>query len=176
MLVWALHLHVAVTFFDTFKIGVLQANPQLKQFVRAAVERAVQELLVPVVDRSIKIALTTCEQIIKKVSAHLYLTLLKRLFTDGFSHTYWYNKDGISLGTGRPKLTWKKLTEKDCREWKPTTVDPQVRSTWRSGVRSATHAASQLPERGPPMWMMHLHVNQKSDYDYDIIFLRGCML
>ena len=30
---------VAVSFFDTFKIGVLQANPQLKQFVRAAVER-----------------------------------------------------------------------------------------------------------------------------------------
>ena len=25
---------------------------------------------------------------------------------------------------GRPKLTWKKLTEEDCREWKLTTVDP----------------------------------------------------
>ena len=25
---------------------------------------------------------------------------------------------------GRPKLTWKKLTERDCREWKLTTVDP----------------------------------------------------
>ena len=37
-------------------------------------------------------------------------------------------------GIGRPKLTWKKLTEKDCREWKLTTVDPQERSTWRSGV------------------------------------------
>ena len=32
-------------------------------------------------------------------------------------------------GAGRPKLTWKKLTEKDCREWKLTTVDPQERST-----------------------------------------------
>ena len=29
----------------------------------------------------------------------------------------------------RPKLTWKKLTEKDCREWKFTTVEPQERST-----------------------------------------------
>ena len=29
------------------------------------------------------------------------------------------------------------------------TVDPQERSNWRSGVRSAMHAASQLPERGP---------------------------
>ena len=32
-------------------------------------------------------------------------------------------------GTGRPKLTWKKLMENDCREWK--------------------HAASQLPGSGP---------------------------
>ena len=32
-------------------------------------------------------------------------------------------------GAGRPKLTWKKLTEKGFREWKLTTVDPQERST-----------------------------------------------
>ena len=72
---------------------------------------------------------------------------------------------------GRLKLTWKKLTEKDCREWKIMTVDPQERSTWRSGVRSAMRAASQLHGRGPLMWMMplHLHVNQKSDYDDDMI-------
>ena len=72
-------------------------------------------------------------------------------------------------GAGRPKQTWKKLTEKDCHEWKLTTVDPQERSTWRSGVRSAMRAARQLPERGPLMWMMplHLHVNQKSYYDDD---------
>ena len=50
---------------------------------------------------------------------------------------------------GRPKPTWKKLIEKDCREWKLTTVDPQERSTLRSGVRSAMLAASQLPGRGP---------------------------
>ena len=54
-----------------------------------------------------------------------------------------------SLGAGMPKLTWKKLTEKDCREWKLTTVDSQERSTWRSGVRSVMRAASQLPEKGP---------------------------
>ena len=51
-------------------------------------------------------------------------------------------------GAGRPKLTWKKLAEKDCCEWKLTTVDPQERSTWRSGVRFAMRAASQLPEEG----------------------------
>ena len=32
-------------------------------------------------------------------------------------------------GAGRSKLTWKKLTEKDYREWKLTTVDPQKRNT-----------------------------------------------
>ena len=54
-----------------------------------------------------------------------------------------------SRGAGRPKRTWKKLTERDCREWKLTTVDPQERSTLRSGVRSAMRAASQLPGKGP---------------------------
>ena len=52
-------------------------------------------------------------------------------------------------GPGRLKLTWKKLTERDCREWKLMTVDPQERSTLRSGVRSAMRAASQLPGKGP---------------------------
>ncbi|XP_029951285.1 CCR4-NOT transcription complex subunit 1 isoform X6 [Salarias fasciatus] len=47
-------------------IPLLQAHPQLKQCIRQAVERAVQELVHPVVDRSIKIAMTTCEQIIRK--------------------------------------------------------------------------------------------------------------
>uniref|UniRef100_A0A3P9Q1C0 CCR4-NOT transcription complex subunit 1 n=1 Tax=Poecilia reticulata TaxID=8081 RepID=A0A3P9Q1C0_POERE len=47
-------------------IALLQAHPQLKQCVRQSVERAVQELVHPVVDRSIKIAMTTCEQIIRK--------------------------------------------------------------------------------------------------------------
>ena len=52
-------------------------------------------------------------------------------------------------GEGRPKLSWKKLTERDFHEWKLTKVDPQERSTWRSGVRSAMRAASQLPGKGP---------------------------
>ena len=45
-------------------------------------------------------------------------------------------------GEGRPKLTWKKLTVKDCCEWKLTIVDPEE-------SRSAMHAADQLPGRGP---------------------------
>ena len=62
-------------------------------------------------------------------------------------------------------MTWKQLTERDCREWKLLAINPHDRRTWRSGVRSAMCAASQLS--GPLMWMLplYLHVNQKSDYD-----------
>ena len=45
--------------------------------------------------------------------------------------------------------SWKQLTERDHREWKLSAIDPHDRDTWRSGVRSAMHAASQLPGRGP---------------------------
>ena len=52
-------------------------------------------------------------------------------------------------GPGRPKMTWKRLTERDCREWKLSGIDPHHRDTWRSGVKPAMHAASQLLGRGP---------------------------
>ena len=52
-------------------------------------------------------------------------------------------------GPGRPKMTWKQLTERDCREWKLLAIVPNDRHTWRSGVRSAMHVASQLSGRGP---------------------------
>ena len=70
------------------------------------------------------------------------------------------SKRGGGGGAGRPKLTWKKRMEKDCIELKLTTVHPQERSTWRSGVISAMYG-------GPLMGMMpaHLYVNQKSDYN-----------
>ena len=70
-------------------------------------------------------------------------------------------------GTGRPELTWKKLIEKDCREWKLATIDPQERSTWRLGVISAKRAASQLPGKGPAdVGDAHAPAcYQKSDYN-----------
>ena len=37
-------------------------------------------------------------------------------------------------GAGRPKMTWKQLTERDCREWKLSAINPHDRHTWRSGV------------------------------------------
>ena len=52
-------------------------------------------------------------------------------------------------GPGRPKMTWKQLTERDCREWKLWAIDPHDKHTWSSGARSAMRAASQLPGRGP---------------------------
>ena len=52
-------------------------------------------------------------------------------------------------GPGRPKMTRKQLTERDCREWKLSAINPHDRRTWRSGVRSAMHAAGQLSGRGP---------------------------
>ena len=52
-------------------------------------------------------------------------------------------------GPGRPKMTWKQLTERDRREWKLSAIDPHDIDTWRSDVRSAMLAASQLPGRGP---------------------------
>ena len=55
-------------------------------------------------------------------------------------------------------MTWKQVTERDCREWKLSAIDPHDRDTWRSGVRSAMHAASQS---------LYLHVNEKSDDDDD---------
>lgn len=49
------------------QIPLLQQYPQLKQCVRPSVEKAVQDLLGIVVERSIKVAITTTEHIIKKV-------------------------------------------------------------------------------------------------------------
>ena len=66
-------------------------------------------------------------------------------------------------------MTWKQLTDRDCRE-RLSAINPHDRHTWRSGVRSAMHAASQLSGRGPTDVDVAslLHVNQKSDYDDDI--------
>ena len=52
-------------------------------------------------------------------------------------------------GPGRPKMTWKQLTERDYREWRLSAINPHDRCTWRSGVRSAMRAASQLSGREP---------------------------
>ena len=93
---------------------------------------------------------------------------------DAFKTAFDIQVDG-KRGPGRPKMTWKQLTERDCREWKLSAIDPHDRRTWRSGVRSAMPAASQLSGRVPLMWMLplYLHVNQKSDYDMMMMIYRA---
>ncbi|XP_066142150.1 CCR4-NOT transcription complex subunit 1 isoform X1 [Euwallacea fornicatus] len=45
---------------------LFQTQPQLKPLAKTAIERAIQEWIAPVLDRSIKIAIQTCEHIIRK--------------------------------------------------------------------------------------------------------------
>lgn len=47
-------------------IAIIHAHPQLKQFVRTAIERTISDWLTPVVERSVRIAVNTCEQIMRK--------------------------------------------------------------------------------------------------------------
>ena len=49
-----------------------------------------------------------------------------------------------SVGQGGPRLT-----ERDRREWNLNEVDPCDEDVWRSSVRSAMRAASQLHGREP---------------------------
>ena len=56
---------------------------------------------------------------------------------------------GGKRGPGRPKMTWKTLTERDRHEWNLKEVDPCDRDVWRSRVRSAMRAVSLLPGKEP---------------------------
>ena len=49
-------------------------------------------------------------------------------------------------GPGRPKMTWRQLTERDCRQRKLSAIEPHDRDTWRSGVRSATLVGKYVAE------------------------------
>ena len=88
-------------------------------------------------------------------------------------------------GPGRPKMTWKQLTERDHRVWKLSAIDPHDRGTWRSGVRSAVRAQASCLEGDPMLWIrpLYLHVNKKSDdndddaaYAFTEIFENGDVL
>ena len=46
-------------------------------------------------------------------------------------------------------MSWKTLTERDHCEWNLNEVDPCDKDVWRSSVRSAMPAASQLPRWEP---------------------------
>ncbi|CAL4074621.1 unnamed protein product, partial [Meganyctiphanes norvegica] len=63
-----LHNHIGChkEWLPELQVGGIATNAQLKQLVRHAVEMAVQEKVSALIERSIKIALTTAEHIIKK--------------------------------------------------------------------------------------------------------------
>ena len=50
------------------QITLLLAHPHLKSCIKQAIERAIQEMLAPAIERATKIAVTTSEQIVKKVN------------------------------------------------------------------------------------------------------------
>lgn len=64
------HLKISAT------IPLFQMNPQLKHVVRPAVDHAVKELIGPVTERAIKVAMTATEHVCRKVETTLLLTLL----------------------------------------------------------------------------------------------------
>ena len=87
--------------------------------------------------------------------------------SNGAVKTAFYIQVEGKRGPGRPKMTWKQLTEWDCREWKLSAINPHDRNMWRSGVRLPCVQQASFLEGGQLMWMLplYLHVNQKSDYD-----------
>ena len=69
-------------------------------------------------------------------------------------------------GSGRPKMTWKQLTERDCREWKVSAIDPHDIPGDLVWDLPLVQQASYL-EGGLLMWLLplYLHVNQTYDDD-----------
>ena len=45
-------------------------------------------------------------------------------------------------GPGRPKMSWRELTERDRKQWKLLSLNPQDRKAWRSGIRLAMKSAA----------------------------------
>merc|ERR1719192_2826060 len=48
------------------RLSLLKEHPEFNQLIKLAIEKSVQEWISPVIERAIKIAITTCEQIVKK--------------------------------------------------------------------------------------------------------------
>ena len=69
-----------------------------------------------------------------------------------YGHVECYNgavKTAFDIQVDGKRGPGRQLTERDCREWKHSAIDPHDRHTGRSGTRSAMRAVSQLPGRGP---------------------------
>ncbi|KAK2193621.1 hypothetical protein NP493_11g11020 [Ridgeia piscesae] len=112
------------------QLALFQAHPQLKQFVRPSIERSVQELLPPVVERSIKIALTTSEQIVKKDFA---LDPEESRMRAAAHHMVRFMTAGMALIT--------------CREPLHISINTNLKTAFLSALRGATPPQKELIEQ-----------------------------
>ncbi|KAL5022887.1 hypothetical protein ScPMuIL_002042 [Solemya velum] len=116
------------------QVTLLQANPQLKQFVRTAIEKSVHELLPPVVERSIKFALPTCEQIIKKDFA---LDPEETRMRAAAHHMVRHMTAGMALIT--------------CREPLYITITNNLKNAFMATLRGANQSQKELIEQAAQM-------------------------
>ena len=75
-----------------------------------------------------KLELEDLDQILREREGFAGLGMWSALVVQSEQHVIYR----LMAGGGREA---KKLMERDCPEWKLTTVDPQERNTWRSGGR-----------------------------------------
>ncbi|KAK2550448.1 CCR4-NOT transcription complex subunit 1 [Acropora cervicornis] len=109
---------------------LFQQHPHLKQFVRPAIERAVQELVHPVVERSIKICLTTAEMIVKKDFA---LDPEESRMRAAAHHMVRFMTAGMALIT--------------CRDPLQISISNNLRSNFLAALRGANQQQKDMIER-----------------------------
>lgn len=111
------------------QVALLQSNPHLKNFIKSAIERSIQEWIHPVVDRSIKYALTTCEQIIRKDFA---LDCEEVRMRQSAHHMM------RNLTAGMAMIT--------CREQLLTTINTNLKTAFLTGMNSTTPQQKEIIE------------------------------
>lgn len=112
------------------QVPLFQGNPQLKQLVKISIEKSIQELLPPVVERTIKITLTTCEQIIKKDFA---LDPEETRMSAAAHHMVRNMTAGLSLIT--------------CREPLTISIQTNLKNAFMNTLRGATQQQKELIEQ-----------------------------
>ncbi|CAH1270308.1 CNOT1 [Branchiostoma lanceolatum] len=115
-------------------VPLFTAHPQLKACVRPAIERSVQELVHPVVERSIKIAMTTCEQIVKKDFA---LDPEEARMRAAAHHMVRYMTAGMAMIT--------------CREPLYVSIDNNLKTSFLTTLRGATQQQKEMIEQAASM-------------------------
>ena len=70
-------------------------------------------------------------------------------------------------GLERPVMTWQQLTERDCREWKMSDINPHDKTYLEIWYEICSAYNYPDPGRGPTDVdiSLYLHINQKSNDD-----------